>query len=340
MRKIVPIMLSMLFLTAVMLTGCTSDNEDKNVDNAAFAEDPAVSTNASAAKDFEGKVIFYPTLDEKYKTCNNEMFNFWFDIPVEWNAVDRTEDGSEYYILPGNYKIDMKIYGVIIDETQNDFYENLATKNGEISDFIFRDGWIGKKIKVSENEVYYVRIDGDSYIVFYVNTEEVPEWKTKNEEIINHIAESARTTRESIGRITDDNSTISPDDLKLGEISVGMTYERLLFVIGQEPVDLVEEEYEGMKTKMVYFADDTQVYVVNDIVYTVNVIDPGYLTPRGLKIGDDEERILELYGEPNKKEDGIWGYNINGYELFTVVVTDGLVSQIQIEQGVWSAEVF
>ena len=95
-----------------------------------------------------------------------------------------------------------------------------------------------------------------------------------------------------------------------------------------------------MKAEMLYFPDDTQVYVVNGIVHIVNVVDPRYETPRGLKPGDSEERVIELYGEPDNKDEGIWGYCIDGYELMTIVIYDGTVSQIQIEHGVWETDVF
>ncbi|GEM_PF-733819 len=342
MRRIISFMLAVLILSVAVLTGCASENEAEDTEGAAFTEELSSPTNASASKDIKGDIIFYPAFEDGYKTCNNEKFDFWFDVPVEWSVTDRSEDGSEYYILPKDSKIDMRIYGEMIDENvpADEYYKTLAGKDGIISDYVYRDSWMGKKIEVSANETYYVRIDGDSYLILHVNAANDPEWKRQNGDIIDYVAMSARTTRESLGTMPDEVSSITPDDLKLGDIEAGITYEKLLEIMGQEPVDVAEEAYEGMITKMVYFPDDTQVYVVNDIVFTVNVTDPGYTTPRGLKTGDSEERILELYGEPNTKSDGIWGYNIDGYELLTLVVTDGIVTQIQIEHGVWDIEVF
>lgn len=342
MKKLVPFVFANLLFFAFLFAGCASDNRTASgTVNIKPSDDLSLAEDSSAAKSITGKIICYPAFDDGYKTCKNDEFDFWFDLPLDWKVVDKSEDGSAYHILTGNSNIELKVYGVLMgEETESSFVKKLAGNTGEISDFDFRDGWTGKKIAVSENETYYVRVDGESFLVFYVNTTEDPEWRAQNEEIVNNIAFSLRITRESFGKMEDEISNITPDDLKLGKIEVGMTYDALLDVIGQEPSDAVDEDYDGMKTKMMCFSDNTQVYIVNNIVYTVNVVDPAYATPRGLRPGDSEEKILELYGEPNRKEDGIWGYNINGYELLTIVTEDGVVTQIQIEQGVWDVEVY
>ncbi|NLK85876.1 MAG: hypothetical protein GX279_00080 [Clostridiaceae bacterium] len=333
--------IAILFLVAAMLlTGCSREDLTEDVEGKAFAEQLSTPSNDSAAKNLEGEILFYPTHDADYKTGNNEMFDFWFDIPVDWNAVDKSADGSEYHIIASSDKVHIRIFGILTEEAGEDYYSRLAGTNGEASEFIFRDSWIGKMIEVSSNETYYVREDGDSYLVLHVDTSEDPAWLKGNRETIDHIAMSARTTRESHGKDSNETSSIDPDDLQVGDIDIDMSYGELIAAIGQEPLDVIEEQYDGMSTKTLFFPDDTQVYIVNDVVFTVNVTSPDYATPRGLKPGDSQERVLELYGEPDKNEDGVWGYCINGYELFIVVVEDGFVDQIQIEQGAWSTEVF
>ncbi len=341
MKRYCCFILSALITSLFLLTGCNSDAGGRTGDeHTADAEEAANAPNISASTNLEGDILFYPTFDENYKTGSNEKFAFWFDIPVEWNAVDRSEDGSEYYILSGNNKVNIRIYGQLIDGPEDEFYRKLAGKNGQIEDFVYRDDWIGKKITVSKNELYFVRVDGDSYLILHVDAAEDPGWLAENEETILYIARSARTTRESFGKMTDEISLITAEDLKVGDLEAGMTYEKLIYVMGQEPVEKTEEEYHGMKAEMLYFKDDTQVYVVNDIVHIINVVSPAYETPRGLKPGDSEERIIELYGEPNNKDDCVYGYCIDGYELLTVVVSDNVVSQIQVELGGWETEVF
>jgi len=332
--------LSVLITSLFLLTGCGSNVGGTGNNDEAVSDGAPSAPKISASTNLEGEILFYPTFDENYKTGSNEKFAFWFDIPVEWGAEDRSEDGSEYHILPDDPSIAIRIYGKMIDGPEDTFYRQLAGEKGTIEDFVFRDNWVGKKITVSENELYFVRVDGDSYLILHVDATANPGWMAENGEKILYIARSARTTRESFGKISDEASLITVDDLKVGDIEVGMTYEKLLYVMEQEPVEKTEEEYHGMKAEMLYFADDTQVYVVNDIVHIVNVVSPDYETPRGLRPGDSEERIVELYGEPNNKDDFSYGYCIDGYELLTIVVSDGVVSQIQIEYGGGESEVF
>lgn len=324
-----------IFVILLLFTACSSNQENGNgTTETSVADSTEPHTNASASKTLDGEIRFYPTYDENYKTGHNEMFDFWFDIPVRWNAVDQTEDGSAYNILSGNDKVEISIYGVLINEDNQDedgFCTSLAGSRGNVSDFVFRDGWVGTQIKVSDTEEYYLRVDGDSYLILHINAGKDPEWMAKNEETLNYIALSARTTQESFGRYSEEENTITPEDLQLGSIVVGMGCDKLLNAMNQEPEDEVSEEYEGFAVRTLYFADGTQVFVVGDTVYTVNITSPDYETPRGLRTGDSEERLQELYGDPTTKSDGIWGYYYNGYELFTVVVEEGIVTQIQID---------
>jgi hypothetical protein len=340
MKRYCCIILSVMVMSLLLLAGCTPDGNGTGEDNIPIHEELSTASNFSASKNLDGEVMFFPTFDENYKTGSNEMFAFWFDIPVEWNAVDRSEDGSEYTILTGNDKVDIRIYGQLIDGPEDGFYRQLAGQSGEITEFVYRDDWVGRKINVSGNEMYFVRVDGDSYLILHIDASKDPGWLANNDEMILYIARSTRMARESFGRMVSESNLITPDDLKLGNLEPGMTYEKLLSVMGQEPVDKTEEEYHGMKAEMLNFSDDTQVYVVNGIVQIINVVDPSYETPRGLKPGESEERIIELYGEPDNKDEEVWGYCIDGYELLTIVLYDGVVSQIQIEYEMWESEVF
>lgn len=332
-----------LSVIVLLFTACSSDPGNGNGIETSAADSTEPQTNASASKTLDGEIRFYPTYDENYKTGHNEMFDFWFDIPVGWNAVDQTEDGSLYNILSGNDKMEIRIYGVMINEENKDedgFHASLAGSKGSMSEFTFRDGWVGTQIKVSDTEEYYLRVDGDSYLIIHINADKDPGWKVQNEEKLHYMALSARTTQESYGKHGAQENTITLEDLQLGDITVGMTYDDLLETLGQMPENETVEEYDGLSVRTLFFADGTQVYVVDDTVYTVNVTSPDYETPKGLKAGDGEERLNELYGEPTTKEDGIWGYHYNGYELFTVVVEEGIVTQIQIDYGAGETTIY
>lgn len=327
-------LLLLVLLFAILMAGCASNHEpvDGNSTAAISAESEASNNKTTASKTLEGEIKFYPTYDANFKTGSNEIFAFWFDIPNDWKAVDQSKDGSEYTILSGNDNIEIKMYGVLINEPENDFYTSLSGSSGTVSDFTYRDGWVGKKINVTGSETYYVRVDGDSYIILYVNDKDNSEWKAQNTEKLNYVAMSARTTRESYGSGMEDKNIISFDDLQLGKIKLDMSYEELLKVIQTKPEKEVQDEFEGLVGKTLFFADNTQIYVVDNSVYSINVTSPEYPTPRGLKTGDSVDRLKELYGEPaNKEDENHWGYTYDGYELFTVVIEDGKVVEIQID---------
>lgn len=332
MKKI----LLLIFALAMLTTGCTAKpaSADKSGTTAAetSAESTASNNNASASKTLEGEIKFYPTYDANYKTGGNEVFGFWFDIPNDWKAVDKSTDGSVYNIITGNDKIEIKMYGVLKNGSENDFYASLSGGSSTMSDFAYRDGWIGKQITVSDNETYYVRVDGDSYMILYVNSKDDSEWMTQNAEKINYVAMSTRTTKESYGKGIDDKNAITLDDLQLGKIKLDMSYEELLKAMQLKPEKEVMDEYEGLEAKTLFFNDNTQILIVDNVVYSINVTSSEYQTPRGLKTGDSVKRLKELYGEPaNKEDESHWGYTYDGYELFTVVIENDKVVEIQID---------
>ena len=326
----------LILVLAVLTAGCGADPDSSVQSNhlnaASSSESTASLDKPSASKTIEGEIKFYPTYDSNYKTGSNEIFDFWFDIPNEWKAVDDSEDGFEYHILTGNDAVEITMSGRYVNEKEDEFYTSLMGSRGTISDFVYRDGWVGKQIQVSDSEIYYVRVDGDSYMILHVNSKGDSAWIGQNQDKINYVAMSARTTRESYGTSLEDESDITLDDLKLGEMTLGIHEEDLLTVMNQKPENVVEEEYEGLVAKTLFFSDNTQVYVVDHIVYSINVTSSGYETPRGLKTGDSEERLKDLYGEPSSvDEENYWGYAYEGYELLTVRIVDGKVSEIQID---------
>ncbi len=323
-----------LFALVILLTGCGPKPAPAGENESGVSSGTAVDTNnkQSAAKTLEGEIKFFPTYDAKYKTGSNEMFDFWFDIPNEWKAVDQSKDGSEYTIFPDNDKVSIKISGVITDETEEEYYARLAGDGGTITDFTYRDGWEGKKISVSATETWYVRIDGDSYMVLHIDAAGQSEWMDQNEDKLNYMAMSERTTRESYGNGMDGKNSVTLDDLQFGSVKLDMSYNQLLKVLKKKPIKEETDKYEGLDARTLFFADNTQIYVVDGSVYSMNVTSPDYPTTRGLKVGDATDRLIELYGEPDTKEDKThWGYNYKGYEVFTVIVKDGKVTEMQID---------
>jgi uncharacterized protein YceK len=277
-----------------------------------------------------GEVKYFPTLDDKYKTARNDIFDFWFDIPNNWKAVDKSGNGEEFTIDSGNDKVSLLVYGATIDGKVDDFYRKLSGTDGNIEDFTFRDSWMGKKI-TNGTKLYYIRTDGDTYIIFYTDCKEDSGWFTGNSDTLEYIGQSLRIRQESFGSMGSEDS-IALDDLQLGDIKLDMTYEKVLLTMKTKPENEKVDEYEGMESKTLFYKDGTEIYMVDGTIYSVNVISGDYPTPRGLKVGDTTEKLKELYGEPNNVNDEThWGYTYDGYELFSVVLKDNKIVEIQID---------
>ena len=313
---------SIMILILLMLTaGCSSAPASKETAaGEVTGSTGAVKADATGVdKPAAGELKYFPTYDTKYKTARNDIFDFWFDIPNNWKAVDKSDTGEELTVDCGNEKVSLLVYGTVIKGEVDDFYSKLSGTAGSIEDFTFRDGWMGKKI-INGSKLYYLRTDGDSYIIFCANYKDDSAWFTENRETLEYIGQSLRIRQESFGTM-DSEDSITLDDLQLGDIKLDMTYEKVLNVMKTKPESEKVDEYEGMESKTLFYMDGTQIYLVDGTIYSINVISSDYPTPRGLKVGDTTAKLKELYGEPdNVNDETHWGYTYDGYELFSVVL--------------------
>lgn len=335
-RNIIFIFISLILLTFV--SGCSKQNDavklhNTSPDSTAVGQPTdgditnAGNTGIANTEEIGKEARYYPTSLLNFKTAYNENFDFWFDLPEDWKAFDRSENGDGYFIVTDNPLMDVRVYGMFRTGTDEDFYNSLTGKNGTIEDYTFSDGEKGKKILIAGSKVYFIHIDGDTYICFYVNFGKDKAWYESNAEKINSIAASLRTREEGPNLNTGENK-ITLDDLKLGEIVIDMPYKKVKEIMNK---GILKEETDDLGGKTLFYDDNTEIYLINDSVYSMNVTSSDYLTSRGLKVGDDEAKVKELYGEPDNINDQThWGYTIDGYELFSIVFKDGKVSELQI----------
>lgn len=328
MKKIIT-----LFLVIGVIAGgaaaCSAPKETGVQTTVQAAASKTEETENKSESSVDGKEAkYYPNALEGYKTAYNEMYDFWFDIPEKWKAVDRSEKGDGYYIIPDAADMDIRVYGLLKDTAEEDYYLKLSGKNGKIEDITFNDGEPGKKIQNANSRVYFVRVDGDSYICFYVNFKSNPAWYQQNTDTLNYIAMSLRTRMEGPKLDTGTNK-ITLEDLKLGNIYIDMPYQSVKKTMKTK---LTKEEKDELGGATLFYDDGTEIYIIDDTVYTMNVNQGAYPTPKGLKVGDDRQRVRALYGEPDNEEDNShWGYTYDGYELFSIVFKGDKVSELQID---------
>lgn len=124
---------------------------------------------------------YFPTESSTFKKVGNPRFNFWFDIPTDWRAFDRSANGDGYFLDVGNPGVDVRAYGsgldVVLDQSQDK------------TPFRFADGKLGWRL-TKETSMTYVRPEGDHFLYLYVQAPAA--WVKKNEEAISRVARSLR----------------------------------------------------------------------------------------------------------------------------------------------------
>lgn len=122
-----------------------------------------------------------------------------------------------------------------------------------------------------------------------------------------------------------ENKTIKAEDLQIGNIKTSMKYDEVSRILGKQPT---EQNKDFLK-----FNDGTEITFNEGEVYSIIVRDGNYITPRGLKVGDNILKAVQLYGEPSEKEEnGHWIYNFENenYNVFFLTIKNEIVSEIEV----------
>jgi len=117
-----------------------------------------------------------------YKFIENERYNFGFQLPTEWTAIDSSTNGDGYFIETGEKDVDIRIYG---QPNIIDLFTDHCTSTEE---FVFNDEIQGVICNIDKSEFYIYRNDTSIQIVLYVKTSE--DWMNKNKAKIQFMAKS------------------------------------------------------------------------------------------------------------------------------------------------------
>lgn len=124
---------------------------------------------------------------------------------------------------------------------------------------------------------------------------------------------------------------IIADDLQLGKLKIGLMYNEVVSIMGNTPKKVEKDESAHMDT--LDYDDGTNIVFFANRVYDLSVISPKYPTPRGLKVGDSKDKVIQLYGQPLNTEinDTLWEFsNDEGSMYLTLFFKDDLVSMIEV----------
>jgi outer membrane murein-binding lipoprotein Lpp len=124
---------------------------------------------------------------------------------------------------------------------------------------------------------------------------------------------------------------ITEKDFKIGNIELYMKPQDVKNAMGKEPIEITDKTDESGKTVRMKYDDGTEIVFLVDQVCSIFVVSPGYITPRGLAVGDSLEKVFELYGQPLSKDGPVWDYEgLGEYDMFHVYVKDDRVTGIMV----------
>lgn len=123
---------------------------------------------------------------------------------------------------------------------------------------------------------------------------------------------------------------ITFDDLQIGDLIVGMLYEEVIKIKGNQPKKV--EKGENGVVSFLEYVDGINIALFESRVQVLSINNPSYATIRGLKVGDNKDKALRLYGKHNtvSAEDSIWEYsNDEGSFGLNIFFKEDIVTYIQ-----------
>lgn len=195
---------SILFLSLLFTLVACNNQPVKNTSNPKtgqkvdraieIADSIATDSTLSINKDSQ-EAVYRPAGLKEFKTAFNQTYNFAFELPVQWRAVDASTIGDGYYIFTGKKFTDIRIYGErITPETEKVLAEVDSTEFNKIEKFTFNDR--NKGLKLS-GRIYrmYIKDFGKIRISFYIKARK--HWIEQNEVYIDHVARSIHQIHKS-----------------------------------------------------------------------------------------------------------------------------------------------
>ena len=175
------ISIAFIFLLA---TSCKSNQADEK-------KEMPVDTNSTTSlekiiDDESTEANYHATEDNAFLKVVNERYDFSFEIPKAWKAIDKSNNGDGFYIDCGNKSVDMRVYGENLEG--NEIMAEMELKTCvSTEDYKFGDGYPG--IKCNQNsDTYYYYDTPQTRIVFYIHADK--KWNSENAATVNAIAKS------------------------------------------------------------------------------------------------------------------------------------------------------
>lgn len=138
--------------------------------------------------DHENEAYYAYPDSSGWKRAFNERFGFSFDIPPQWEAVEKSNNGDGYFIETGNRSTDLRVYGE--DISGNPLTVQMEMQSCDKTEkFSYANGYPGMRCE-EDSDVYYYYDTPKSRVAFYVHAPRT--WQARNAETLQRIAKSLR----------------------------------------------------------------------------------------------------------------------------------------------------
>ncbi len=196
--KIIPLFCISAF---VVMTAC-NNHPDKTTASQQKIQTTAISVDTSENVDADTvlsldrdnqEAVYKPAKAKEFKTAYNQSFNFSFELPTLWRAIDESTIGDGYYIFTGKKFTDIRIYGErITPDNERVLAEVDSTVFNKIETFVFNDGIKGLKLSGRQYRMF-VKDAGKIRVSLYIKARK--RWLDQNEIYLEHMAFSIKPIR-------------------------------------------------------------------------------------------------------------------------------------------------
>jgi hypothetical protein len=173
----------------------TNQNTDQSAARAIEIKDSIETDSTLIINKESQEAVYRPASLNRFKTAFNQTFNFAFELPKEWRAIDASTIGDGYYLFTGKKFTDIRIYGEMITPVnENKLAEVDSTEFNKIEKFAFLDGIKGLKLSGRTYRMY-IKDNGKIRISLYIKARK--NWILQNEVYLDHIAQSIHPIHKS-----------------------------------------------------------------------------------------------------------------------------------------------
>jgi len=183
----------------VVMTACNNHPEkstatQQKIQSTAISVDTSDNADAVLTLDKDNQeAVYKPAIITGFKTAYNQSFNFSFELPQQWRAIDESTIGDGYYIFTGKKFTDIRIYGErITPDNERVLAEVDSTVFNKIETFVFNDGIKGLKLSGRQYRMFVKEV-GKIRVSLYIKARK--RWLDDNEVYLEHIAHSIKPIR-------------------------------------------------------------------------------------------------------------------------------------------------